>query len=97
MITEIASIDITPDSTDAFERAVAEALPLFRAARGCSSVRLEQCLEEPLSYRLVVDWETLEHHIDTFRASSAFARWRELVSPYFAKPPHVVHTKRVLG
>jgi len=34
MILEIADIEITPGNEAAFEAAVSEALPLFRASRG---------------------------------------------------------------
>jgi hypothetical protein len=32
-----------------------------------------------------------------FRGSPAFVAWREIVGPYFAKPPHVEHFTRLGG
>ncbi|MER6987694.1 antibiotic biosynthesis monooxygenase [Saccharopolyspora hirsuta] len=91
MITEIAHIRINTGSGAAFEAAVAEAVPVFLAAEGCHGVRLVRSVEDPLLYRLLVEWETVEHHTVTFRASAGFARWRELASPHFAEPPAVEH------
>jgi quinol monooxygenase YgiN len=93
MITEIAQIDVKPGSNQQFEAAVAQAVQLFQRARGCRSMRLEQIIEEPLSYRLVVEWETLEDHEVHFRGSADFQEWRKLVGEYFSAPPRVVHSK----
>jgi hypothetical protein len=30
-------------------------------------------------------------HLVEFRATERFEQWRELIGPYFAKPPHVEH------
>ena len=96
MIFEIAEIQIKPDSDAAFEAAVAEAVPLFRRARGCVSMRLEHCLEQADIYHLVVGWETLDDHIVHFRGSADFQEWRRLVGAHFQVPPKVEHMTTVL-
>ncbi|MBK1783922.1 antibiotic biosynthesis monooxygenase [Prauserella sp. ASG 168] len=96
MVTEIAHLRVTTGDELAFESAVAEAAPLFRAAPGCRAIRLTRSIEVPRLYRLLVEWETIEHHTVSFRESEAFSRWRELVSPYFAAPPEVEHVVDVL-
>lgn len=96
MIHEIAQIKIKPESQQAFEAGVAEAEQYFRVAKGCHSFRLERTIEDPLSYRLVVGWDTVEDHMVTFRATEGFARWRELAGPHFAEPPYVYHVEAVL-
>lgn len=92
MVTEIALLSISPERHADFERAVAAAVPLFRAAAGCRSMRLEREIENPARYRLFVDWDTVEHHTEGFRNSQAFTQWRALVGPYFVAAPEVVHT-----
>jgi heme-degrading monooxygenase HmoA len=96
MITEIAQIDIKPGSAAAFEEAVAEALPLFAAAKGCHGLELQRGVERPDHYVLLIRWDSVEDHTVTFRNSPAFARWRELVGPHFAGPTHVEHIGKVL-
>lgn len=96
MITEIAQIEVTPGSEQAFEAGVAQAVDLFRTAPGCRHMRLERSLEFTGRYRLFVAWDTVDHHMVDFRASPAFARWRELVGPHFAAPPSVEHTQSVI-
>ena len=62
MIYEIAELYIKPDAHDAFQAGVAEAVPLFKAATGCLSMRLDRDIETPDTYHLVIGWQTLENH-----------------------------------
>lgn len=95
MILETAEFQVTDGP--AFEAAVREALPLFHGSRGCQGVSLHRVIEEPLRYRLLVRWDSLEDHTVGFRGSEAFARWRALVSPFFAAPPAVTHSEEVVA
>ncbi|WP_063736447.1 antibiotic biosynthesis monooxygenase family protein [Streptomyces sp. RTd22] len=97
MITEIAQIEILPGQEEDFEQAVSEARPLFLAAEGCHGIDLHRSVEHPTRYRLIVQWETLEHHTVTFRGSEDFTRWRALAGPHFAAPPQVEHVYSVLA
>ncbi|ATY13044.1 antibiotic biosynthesis monooxygenase [Amycolatopsis sp. AA4] len=95
MIRELAQIDVRPGTEAEFEKAVAKAKPLFDQAEGCHGAVLWRGVEKPARYRLVVLWETVEHHTVTFRGSPDFQRWRELVGEYFAAPPEVEHVHEV--
>jgi len=92
VIREIAMLTIDPATATALEAAVAKAKPLFLAAEGCHAMHLERVIETPGSYRLVVEWETVEHHNEIFRNTDAFQQWRALAGPFFTQPPEVVHT-----
>lgn len=95
MVTEIAYITIDPARAGEFEAAVAQAEPHFRAAEGCHGMRLERVEEDPSCYRLSVDWESVDHHMVTFRESEGFQQWRALAGPFFVEPPRVEHWNRV--
>ena len=95
MYLEIAAIEIIAERESAFEAAVAEAAPLFLRAKGCGGMQLQRSVEQPLHYRLVVKWETVEDHMVRFRQSDDFQAWRRLVGKYFASPPVVEHTRQV--
>ena len=95
MICEIALLTIDPADAQAFEAAVAAAAPLFRAAAGCHAMGLERSIDIPGRYRLVVRWESVEHHMVGFRQSEGFVSWRTLTSPYFTTPPEVEHVATV--
>ena len=70
----------------------ANAAPLFLRAKGCHGLNLQRVVEDLSVYRLVVQWETVEHHTVDFRNSDDFQEWRRLVGPFFANPPVVTHT-----
>jgi heme-degrading monooxygenase HmoA len=97
MIYEIADLKIqSADQTADFLAAVTQAKDLFQQATGCGAMKLERVIEDDCAFRLVVEWATLEDHTEGFRSSDNFAQWRALVSPYFARPPEVVHTETIL-
>lgn len=96
MIREIATLTIDPATAADFEAKVEQAKPIFLAAEGCQAMRLERVIEIPGSYRLVVEWNTVEHHTETFRKSVAFEQWRALAGPFFIETPLVLHTEEVL-
>jgi len=96
MILEIAQIDVKPGSEAEFEKGVAAAAPLFKRAKGCTSMVLQRSHEKPQRYRLFVGWQTLENHTVDFRESADFQEWRKLVGPFFASPPEVEHVREAL-
>jgi quinol monooxygenase YgiN len=91
MVWEIAQIEVRPGTDQSFEEAVRQVRPLFEQAAGCHGVQLRRSAEYPQRYRLVVEWETVEHHTMDFHRSPDYQRWRELVGGYFAAPPQVKH------
>ncbi|CAN7799496.1 antibiotic biosynthesis monooxygenase [Paraburkholderia hospita] len=92
MVQEMAQVEIVPGKHIEFEAAVAQAIPLFNRAQGCSKVELHRIIERPNHYVLIVQWNSVEDHTIRFRQSDDFQEWRRLVGPYFQKPPEVVHT-----
>ena len=97
MVTEIARLTIDPARAAAFETAVAQAEPLFRAQPGCTGFALEQVVEAPGIYHLVVGWVSVEAHTVDFRSIEAFQQWRSLAGPFFVVEPEVVHVQAVIG
>ena len=96
MIFERAVIRVKPGEDANFKAAVQAAAPLFQRAKGCVSMQLEQSVEYPDTYTLVVGWQTVEDHTVDFRNSADFQEWRRLAGPYFAEPPQVQHLGTVL-
>lgn len=92
MILEIAKFSVVPGLEAEFEGAVQQAVPLFRAARGCLGMEIFRSVDTRGSYRLVVRWETLENHTVDFRGSDDFLRWRSLISRFATGPLDVDNT-----
>lgn len=96
MIVEIVVIDVVAGFEEAFEAGAAEAVPLFLEDATCHGFDLQRSIEVPGRYHLRVEWDSVEAHLQ-FRATPAFARWRELVGGHFAKPPAVEHGELVVS
>lgn len=95
MIHEIATLTIDLARAAAFEDAAAKAKPIFLAAEDCHDMRLEQVIEVPGRYLLIVRWTTIEAH-EAFRQTAAFQDWRDLAGPFFTQPPEVIHAKQIV-
>ncbi len=78
-----------------FEAAYRRGREHLLASPGCRSVTMTRSIESPSRFVLLVEWERIEDHTETFRQGDGFARWRAEVGPFFASPPHVEHVEHV--
>jgi heme-degrading monooxygenase HmoA len=90
-VLEHGVLSIRPGESAAFEAAMAEALPLIRAARGFRGIDVRRCHERPDTYLLLVAWDTLEDHTEGFRGSPAFQEWRALTHHFYEPMPVIEH------
>ncbi|MDG4826957.1 antibiotic biosynthesis monooxygenase [Asanoa sp. WMMD1127] len=91
MVLEVALIDIKPGEEDAFAAAYGKAHPIVRSTPGFRSIRMTRGIESPSRFVLLVEWDSVEAHLENFRESERFPQWRALIGPYFAAPPVVEH------
>ena len=92
MILEHCDIEIDPSKSAEFEVAILRGVnTVIAKAKGFQGFKVNRTIENPARYLLLIYWDTLENHTVDFRGSTAFADWRAIVGPYFAKPPHVEH------
>jgi heme-degrading monooxygenase HmoA len=91
MIIERALMAITPGSEADFEAALAKAEDVLAQAKGFHGIRIARGVENPSTYLLLLEWDTVEDHTVSFRESELFAQWRALIGPYFAQAPAVEH------
>ncbi len=92
MILEHCDIEIDPSKQQEFEAAILRGVETVIAqSQGFRGFKVNHSIESPARYLLLIYWDTLENHIVDFRGSAAFADWRAIVGPFFAKPPFVEH------
>jgi heme-degrading monooxygenase HmoA len=91
MVLEVALIDVLPGREDEFAAAYAKARATLAGTPGCLSVRMTRGIESPERFVLLVEWESVDAHLDNFRATERFTTWRGLIGPYFDGPPRVEH------
>lgn len=90
MVLEVALMDVTAGTEAAFTADFHRGKVLLANAAGCRGVRMTHGIETPTRFVLLVEWDSVADH-EAFRAGDDFPRWRALVGPHFATPPHVEH------
>jgi len=92
MILEIADIRILPGKQAEFRAAIQQALDTVASkATGFRRASVQQGIESPERFVLMIEWDTLENHTVDFRQGPLFAQWRAIIGPFFASPPAVEH------
>jgi heme-degrading monooxygenase HmoA len=91
MVLEVALIDVAPGNENAFAEAYRTARSGLITTPGCRSVRMTRGVESPSRFILLVEWDSVEAHIENFRNTDRFVTWRGHIGPYFAEPPRVEH------
>jgi heme-degrading monooxygenase HmoA len=92
VILEVADIRIAPGQQAAFDEAIQRGLTtVISQAKGFRGWKVNQGIESPERYLLMIFWDTLEDHTVGFRQGPLFAQWRAIVGPFFAQPPLVEH------
>jgi heme-degrading monooxygenase HmoA len=96
MIREHAVLPVIPGQEQAFEAALREALPLIAGSPGFLRLSVSRGIESPGSYLLLVEWDSLAAHIEGFRGSPAYQRWRDLLHHFYDPFPDVQHFAEVV-
>ena len=96
MILEHAIFPVKPGQTKEFEGAWIKARKIIEAAKGCVKAEMRQGVENPDSFMLLVEWESLEDHMQGFRQSPAIKEFGSLLAPFFAGAPSMDHYKNPL-
>lgn len=91
MILEHALLQVRDGEEVAFEAAMAEAKPLISASPGFHGIEVRRAAENRGLYLLMVQWESIAHHRDGFRASDRYQDWRGLLHPFYKQMPEVLY------
>ena len=97
MILELATLDIRPGESAAFESAFGQAKALIASMPGFEHLELRRCIETPDRYVLLVGWARLEDHTEGFRHSAEYAHWRALLHHFYEPFPTVEHYEPVVS
>ncbi len=95
MVLEVGLINVLPGQEGPFAEAYAKAHDALATTPGCRSVRMTRGIESPSKFVLLVEWDSVDAHIENFRATERFKTWRSLIGPYFDGAPLVEHFEDV--
>ena len=95
MITEQASLNIIPGKEAEFEAAFDLAKSIIASMPGFHDLELLRGIESPSDYLLLVEWESVDHHL-AFRDAEGYDDWRTLLHHFYSPFPRVEHFRPLL-
>ena len=96
MIIEHALLNVIPGRELEFEAAMKEAIPIIESAPGCFGAEVRRQIEESSTYLLMVNWSSVEAHVEQFRESALFEQWKLLTHHFYVDRPTVTHFNQPL-
>jgi heme-degrading monooxygenase HmoA len=96
MVVEIALLIAKAGSADELRNALRVARAVIATAPGYLSSVFHQGIEEPESFILRIEWESLEAHL-LFRETPLLGEWRAPFFHLLAGPPKVTHYQTIAG
>lgn len=91
MIVEYVRYMIPAARQDAFVAAYRDAAAALRASSNCLRYELTQCVEEPASFVVRIEWDSVEGHMQGFRKGAEFPPFFAKVRPFFADIQEMRH------
>ena len=96
MILEHVILPVKPESSEAFEAAFRDAVPLIAGMPGFHHLRLARCIERADQYLLLINWDRLEDHTEGFRGSPEYQEWRRRLHHFYEPAPVVEHFETII-
>ena len=93
MIVEYIRYKIPLNESAAFEHDYAEAAKSLDSSNHCLAYELSCCLDEPGSYFLRIEWDSVEGHLEGFRGSEIFRSFFAAIKPYLHRIEEMRHYK----
>lgn len=91
MVVEIALLKAKAGALEQLREGLRAARPVIARAAGYRDSVFYQGVEEPDSFILRVEWETLESHMQGFRQGPLLAEWRSHFYHLLDGTPKVTH------
>jgi quinol monooxygenase YgiN len=96
-VLERVHLSIVPGTEEAFEKAMtATGLDVLRGAQGCRGVQLRRGVEDPGTYLLAVEWDSVQAHT-SFTQEPAFQELVTILKAHLAGPTDLQHFGAPLG
>ena len=96
MVIEYVRYKIPADQADQFIAAYATAGEVLRNSSHCHGHELSRCTEEPTSFILRIEWDSLDGHLNGFRKSAEFRDFFASVRPFVGDIEEMRHYERTV-
>lgn len=96
MVVEYIRYRIDADRREAFERAYRRAAASLGASSHCLAYEIARGIEDPETYVVRIEWDSVEGHEQGFRKSSDFGEFFSAVKPFFDDIEEMRHYQSLL-
>ena len=97
MVVEIALLKAKAGASEQLREGLLQARPVIARAAGYRASVFYRGIEEPDSFILRVEWDTLDAHLRGFRESPLLAEWRSHFYHFLDGPAKVTHYEPLAG
>lgn len=97
MIVEIALLTAQPGLEHQVRDGLRAARPVIARMPGYVDSEFHQGLEEPASFILRIQWETLAAYTESFQRTELLAEWRSHFAHLLSAPPKVMPYQTIAG
>jgi quinol monooxygenase YgiN len=96
MVVEYIRYRIDAARGDEFERAYGQAATSLEASSHCLAYEVARGVEDPASYIVRIEWDSVEGHEQGFRRSPEFREFFAAVKPFFDDIDEMRHYETLL-
>lgn len=82
MVVEYIRYQVSEGQGPALEQAYTRASESLKQSPHCLAYELAKCTEEPASYILRIEWDSIEGHLQGFRRSPVFQHFFAAIGPF---------------
>jgi heme-degrading monooxygenase HmoA len=97
MVIEIALLKAKSGATEQLRQGLSAARAVIARAAGYRGSVFYEGIEEPESFILRVEWETMDAHMRDFRGGPLLAEWRSHFYHLLDGTPKVTHYEPIAG
>lgn len=91
MIVEYIRYHVSEGQGPALEQAYTHASKALVQSPHCLAYELAHCAEDPTSYILRIEWDSIEGHLQGFRKSPEFQSFFTAISPFVSNIQEMRH------
>lgn len=97
MVIEFIRYRVDAGRAEEFERAYAEAARSLAASSHCEAYEVSRSVEDPQSYIVRIEWDSVDGHEQGFRHSPEFRDFFSAVKPFFDDIQEMRHYESLLA
>ena len=96
MTVEYIRYKIVEEQQEQFIEAIENACKIIEDYPDCLNYQLNHCEEDKTNFIWRIEWTSVDRHLNGFRKSEHFAKFLQLVKPYFNQIQEMNHYETII-